>query len=69
MAGLLSDIVGMIDRAKQSAKANVGLLVRALLEPLVLELESCHCLIWVRLRSSLNHCHQVRCIEKQARIV
>lgn len=27
MAGLLSDIVGMIDRAKQSAKANVGLLV------------------------------------------
>ena len=25
--GLLSDIVGMIDRAKQSAKANVGLLV------------------------------------------
>lgn len=26
MAGLLSDIVGMIDRAKQSAKANVGLL-------------------------------------------
>lgn len=27
MAGLLSDILGLIDRAKQSAKANVGLLV------------------------------------------
>lgn len=27
MAGLLSDILGLIDRAKQSAKANIGLLV------------------------------------------
>ncbi len=27
MAGLLSDILGLVDRAKQSAKANVGLLV------------------------------------------
>ena len=27
MAGLLSDILGFVDRAKQSAKANVGLLV------------------------------------------